>query len=130
MTHAYAMPGRQYKEAKDIEAYFQWFRLQYPRIVAYKNNNEGKRDPRFVKSGGILSGVPDIFIAKPIRPWHGLYIEMKPADGSGKISQNQKMVIEALQNEGYVAEICIGWEHAKNTTVDYFNGYFYKKQHT
>ena len=126
--HRNIISRRNYKEAKDIEAYFEWFRLQYPRIVSYKNNNEGKRDPRFVKSGGILSGVPDIFIAKPVRPWHGLYIEMKPSDGSGRISPNQMLVIEALRKEGYVAEICIGWENAKNTTIDYFNGYFYKKE--
>lgn len=116
---------RNYKEHKDIEAYFEWFRFQYPRIIAYTNKNEGKRDPRFVKSGGILSGVPDIFIAKPVCSKHGLYIEMKPSDGSGRIQESQKKIVEALNQENYVAVFCVGWEIAKNITIDYLNGHYH-----
>jgi hypothetical protein len=116
---------RNYKEHRDIEAFFEWFRYQYPRVIAYKNQNEGKRDPRFVKSGGILSGVPDIFIAKPVCSKHGLYIEMKPSDGSGRLRQSQKEIIEALLTENYVAEISVGWEQAKNIAMDYLNGHYH-----
>lgn len=117
--------ARNYKEAKDIEAFFEWFHYQHPGILAYKNQNEGKRDPRFVKSGGIVSGIPDIFIARPIGSKHGMYIEMKPSDGSGKISDAQIQIINHLQKENYVAVICVGWEAAMNLTIDYLNGHYH-----
>lgn len=124
-TLTFIRRARNFKEAKDVEAYFEWFRMQYPKIIAYKTPNEGKRDPRFVKSGGILAGIPDIFIAKPVGSKHGLYIEMKPSDGSGKLQVMQILVMQQLREENYVAESCIGWEQAKDVTLDYLHGHYH-----
>jgi hypothetical protein len=117
-------PKRQYNEAKDVAAYFAWFKYQYPNIVAFKISNEGKRSSYFVKQIGILAGVPDIFVAKAIGSKNGLFIEMKASNGKGTLTKPQEYMIKSLNDADYIAEYCIGWESAKNLTSNYMNGLY------
>jgi len=49
---------------------------------------------------------------------HSLYIELKRQTG-GKVSPEQKIVLEALNSFGHEAVICKGFEEAKNVIVNY-----------
>ena len=79
-----------------------------------------------LKKEGVKSGVPDIFLAVPMQRmtygfsegWiHGLWIEMKY--GKNKPSKDQKKWLQALNDEGYRAEVCYTFEEARDVIIDY-----------
>ena len=101
---------------------------QYPKIKWYHAANEGKRSPfeRFkAKYLGLKSGVPDICICAARNGYHGLYIElkaltMKPGkrdkmiiDYKGKLSEEQKVWLADLEDEGYKAVPAWGFDETK-----------------
>lgn len=99
--------------------FFKWFRFQYPNVFAYAIPNAAKRSKTlaaYMKAEGLVSGVPDIFIADG-RP--GMFIEMKKPK-TGRLSPNQKAAIQKLMLSGYAVSVCYGWEEAKNAVQDYF----------
>lgn len=64
-----------------------------------------------LKEEGVLSGVPDLVVAKRRGSWGGLYIEMKRRSG-GTVSDNQKAILAKLVSEGYAASVARGTEEA------------------
>ena len=64
-----------------------------------------------LKAEGVKRGVPDIFVPIPRHGFHGLWIEMKRADG-GTVSKEQKEFIAYAQGAGYAACVCYGWLEA------------------
>lgn len=60
---------------------------------------------------GVKAGVPDLFYPVPARGYHGLFIEMK-AD-KGRVSEQQKRWIKALETFGYRCVVAHGWEEAR-----------------
>lgn len=70
------------------------------------------------KAEGLKPGVPDIFLPVARGVYHGLFIEMKPKPNKIlKIAKRapqeaQKRYIEALNQQGYLAVLCYGWEVA------------------
>jgi len=69
----------------------EYFRYQYPHDILFSIPNGSYKSPAarmIFKKTGLLKGVPDLFLAKPIPPFGGLFIEMKQPKGS--ISPNQK----------------------------------------
>lgn len=62
---------------------------------------------------GLSAGVPDLCIPIARRGYHGAYIELKREDGRGLTSESQKKWLAVLAEEGYFAEICTGFEQAK-----------------
>lgn len=113
-------------EAKEVYAYLEWFKYQYPDILVYKIQNEGKRNPWMSKKLGIVAGMPDLQIIRAVGHYHSLWIEMKRADGKGKLSSNQEMIIAKLKSEDHAVVVCAGWEKAKSETQDYLNGHYYQ----
>ena len=103
--------------------------VQYARLVLGKKwrlvfaiPNGGKRDVRAgkkLKDEGMLSGVPDIFVAIPKGIYSGLFIEMK--SGYNKPTESQKEQIDALRNAGYKAEVCTGFDQAKEVFDKYLS---------
>jgi len=53
----------------------------------------------------------------PRKNYHGLYIEMK--FGNGRTSKDQKEWILNLNNQGYKAVVCNGFEEAKEVIERY-----------
>lgn len=91
--------------------------------------NGGERNPVVaarMKAEGVRAGVPDLQLPKPVAPYHGLFIEMKkPAKGkspAGKATDEQLKRIAELQEDGYAACVCEGYEEAANALVLYLNG--------
>ena len=71
-----------------------------------------------LKAEGVLPGVPDIFIANPAGGYHGLFIEMKRAEG-GRLSDAQRKIIEALREAGYRVAVCYGADDAWDVLCSY-----------
>ena len=66
------------------------------------------------------AGVPDMFLAIVIPPFHGLYIELKKK--GGKVSPSQRDWIKRLRSHGYAAEVCYGADMAIATLQQYLSG--------
>lgn len=105
---------------------FEWARLnekKYPQLkFMFAIPNGGARHPavaRKLKSEGVKSGVPDIFL--PIaRKIAGLFIEMK--SGKNKLSPAQKIFRDHLLGEGYIFLTCYSWIEAKDEIIKYLEG--------
>jgi len=95
--------------------------LQWNRIPFYAVPNGGSRNPieaKNMKAEGVSAGVPDICIPVPNKKYHGLYIEMKRQKG-GRVSEKQKEWIDRLNQNGYLAVVCRGYEAAVGVVEDY-----------
>ena len=77
--------------------------------------NGGKRN-RFeayrLKQAGVIPGVSDLFLAYPIAPYHGMWIEMKARD-NGRMSDEQRDWLERMKAVGYHAVCCRGFDEAR-----------------
>lgn len=78
-----------------------------------RNAREGAKFKRM----GVLSGFPDLFLFVPRNGLCGLFIELKAKKGI--VSQNQKIVLGRLEDQGYKTVVCYGFEHAKRTIEEY-----------
>ena len=67
---------------------------------------------------GVRAGVPDLFLPIPMHGMHGLFVEMKKADG-GRLSESQKRWLGWLGELGYEAVCCHGWLEAKDVIGRY-----------
>lgn len=72
------------------------------------------------KAMGVKPGVPDLFLPVARGTYHGLWVELKRADG-GKTKAAQRGWIDALKAQGYMAGVCHGWVEASETIMKYLN---------
>lgn len=70
------------------------------------------------KRNGYVAGFPDIFIYEAKQGFNGLAIELKVKGNYA--SAAQKAWIENLNNRGYLAKVCTGFDDAVKTIDDYF----------
>ena len=70
------------------------------------------------KAMGVKPGVPDLFLPVARGVYHGLWIELKRADG-GRVENAQKGWISALRDQGYMAGVCRGWVEASEKIMEY-----------
>ena len=66
------------------------------------------------------AGIPDMFLAVSVAPFHGLYIELKTQ--TGKTSAKQKRWQKALRMQGYASVVCYGADRAIETLREYLDG--------
>ena len=100
----------------------KWFRLAYPKEILFSIPNGGNRNivtATMLKREGTLSGIPDIFLAKGIFPYNGLFIEMKAE--KGKLSENQKEMIKKLEEKFYKCVVCNSFDSFKTEIETYLN---------
>lgn len=89
-------------------------RALYPGIVIAAIPNGGwrrKTEAARLKAEGVLRGFPDLVIAEPRAPYHGLFVEMKRRSG-GALSPAQREVHRALRRRGYEVVTCEGSDEA------------------
>ncbi|GKW24382.1 hypothetical protein PEC311524_19760 [Pectobacterium carotovorum subsp. carotovorum] len=82
--------------------------------------NEGKRGPKAARDAkrlGVRAGVPDLFLTLPRGRYAGLWIEMK-AKG-GKLSPQQEVWLKRLEDAGYRAVCCFGFNQASSAISEY-----------
>lgn len=93
----------------------------YPELaLIYHVPNGGKRNRTEairLKRAGVKKGVPDLCLPVPRSNYNGLYIEMKYRNG--RTSKEQKEWIKKLNEQGYKAVVCNGFEEAKATIESY-----------
>lgn len=96
--------------------------LRYPEVflVTHHSPNEGKRTVFFgkkLKRMGMKAGWPDIFIAYPVAPYHGLFIELK--DGKNRLTSSQSEMMRVLRLRGYNCCVCYGAQEAMDIVKIY-----------
>lgn len=111
-------------EAIEQESLFRWIayvRHSMPELdLLFHIPNGGKRaikTAKDMKRQGVKAGIPDLFLPVAKSGYHGLWIEMKKM--GGKVSKNQKEWLELLSKQGYMCEVCYGWEEAQRVLTDY-----------
>ena len=73
-----------------------------------------------LKEEGVKSGVPDIMLPVARGGYNGLFIEMKRTTG-GRVSETQQKFLKSLNDNGYLAVVCKGFEEARETILRYLN---------
>ena len=98
-------------------------RSKWPELaMLFHIPNGGSRDAiegKHLKQQGVKRGVPDMCLPVPRGAYHGLYIELKTE--KGRAAQEQKWWGEQLLKNGYMWEICHGWESAVRTLEWYLS---------
>lgn len=93
----------------------QWARgFPWGRLLFHVPNENHHHDSRL----GVRPGVPDLMLPIPMGGKHGLFIEMKRADG-GVLSTAQRDWLRWLTELGYKAVCCHGWQEARKEIEDY-----------
>ena len=98
-----------------------YFRLRYPKGLIYAIPNGGQRNvivAAKLKAEGVLSGVTDLHIPMAKKGYNGLYIELKNGK-AGKVSENQKTIMDKLQSEGYRCEVCRSFDEFRKIIDNY-----------
>lgn len=73
-----------------------------------------------LKAEGRKKGVPDVFLPVSRGDRHGLFIELKKADGvPSDIPSVQRDWHNALYREGYTVNVCFGFEQARDAILNY-----------
>ena len=112
--------GKSHSEDWHQKQLIQWAR-QYPwSQFLYHIPNETTGGMPWVtrnRQMGCRKGVPDLCLPIPMDGYHGLYIELKTE--RGRTSKEQKLWLKALNDMGYRAECCKGWEAAREVLLDY-----------
>lgn len=80
---------------------------------------EGKERVAADRAMGVKKGVPDLCLPVPRGEYHGLYIELK--NETGRTSDAQKWWGEKLLEQGYMFEVCHGWQSAVRVLQWYLN---------
>lgn len=100
----------------------RYFRYKYSDYLIWAIPNGGQRNAIVavkLKAEGVLSGVPDIFIAAPRGKYHGLFIELKV--GKNKLTESQKEIIPQLKMQQYKCEVCYSFDEFKDLVDTYMN---------
>lgn len=101
---------------------------QYPELkwlFAIPNGGfRTKSEAAKFKAIGVKSGVSDIFWPLKRGQWSGLFIELKRPVSKGRrqgaATQEQKDFIDFVHKQGYAAMVCVGYEMAWNTLMQYY----------
>ena len=116
------------EEEEQIQV-FRWahaMRGRWPelRLLFHVPNggSRGRIEAVKFKQAGVKAGVPDLFLPAPKGEYHGLFIEMKRRKG-GRVSEDQKLWIKELRQNGYRVEVCKGWNEAVEVLEDYLRGH-------
>ena len=112
-------------EADEQKAIFEWIGYNIGRFpemeLCLHIPNGGYRNPREahnLRLQGVKSGVPDLFLPVARGGWHGLFIELKRQKG-GRLSEDQKAWIDALNEQHYYATVAQGAEEACDVIFKY-----------
>jgi hypothetical protein len=99
-------------ESQEQRTVVEWAAWKGLPIFAIPNG--GKREIHTatrLKAEGVRAGVPDLFLPIASQGFHGLFVEMKRADG-GTVSAKQQEWLDLLNANGYRAVVCHGADEA------------------
>ncbi len=111
-------------EAAEQSTLIDWSlrsRGKYPELnLLFHIPNGGSRnkiEAANLKRQGVKAGVPDLFLPVPRGGYHGLFIEMKY--GKNKPTPSQRKWMAALNEQGYLAVVCYGFDGARDMIEKY-----------
>ena len=81
------------------------------------------RSDSFLK--GYTSGTPDIIILNPHRYYSGLCLEFKSPTGKGKVSENQQMFLNKMEQMNYKVIISNDYDEIIVELLEYFRDVMY-----
>ena len=105
-------------EHEEQKGFVNWFRGKFPEVVLFAIPNGEKRSisvAKRLKAEGVKAGVPDLFIPE----WR-LWIEMKRVKG-GRLSEDQKDMIEYLERVGYTVIVGHGAKEASSKVLEFLS---------
>ena len=116
-------------EAQAQKTLIRWWAVacriyKLPEEALMHITNEGKRSivmGRQLKAMGLRTGTPDLFLAVPRGGRAGLWIELKRSKG-GRVMATQQKMLDMLKEQGFSAEVCHGFDDAKNCICAYLEG--------
>lgn len=116
-------------ESREQQALVNWWRdyskkANLPEHLLFAIPNGGRRDAitgAILKREGARAGAPDIMLAIPRGPYHGLFVEMK-IDG-GVVRDDQQAFIIDLISQGYCAGPAYGFQDARRFIEAYLAGH-------
>lgn len=105
-------------------ALVRWFDTRYPRhsslLFAIPNGGyRNKVTASMLRAEGVRAGVPDLMLAIPAPPWHGLFVEMKRRGSLGRVTEAQRLMHNRLSDMGYCVRVCKGWDEAREAIEAY-----------
>lgn len=103
-------------EHNEQVAFVNWFRATYPGVLIFAIPNGGIRHAGTalkLKQEGVVPGIPDLYV-----PAWSLWIEMKRSKG-GRMSPDQKMIIDYLQRVGHIVVVAAGADDAIRQVVEH-----------
>lgn len=110
-------PGSDQSESWHQRQLIQWCKqFEWGQFLFHIPNERQQR----MMALGVRPGVPDLMLPIPMQGYHGLFIELKKP--GGKVSEYQKKWNAALNEAGYLAVYCYGWEDAADVLVRYMGG--------
>lgn len=128
------MPRKVQHEQSEQENLVNWFKLAYPdEMLACIPNQliRGCVQARRMIMSGLIPGLPDLMLLKPIEPWAGLFIELKrptvKGQPKGVVSPRQESVMAHLSSRGYKVALCFGWDAAKLEITKYLGPRYERK---
>lgn len=68
---------------------------------------------------GYTKGMPDLFIAEPMKGYHGIFLELKNGK-KGVITKEQQAALEYLQGKGYYVAVVRDFQSGKAIIDSYF----------
>ena len=120
------MPNPTPTEAQEQKALIDWtkaMRSRYPELALLVHiPNEGQRSAitgAHLRQQGMKKGFPDLFLPVARHGKHGLFIEMKRR--GGRVSPDQAWWLERLNDQGYAATVCYGWDEARKVIEHYLD---------
>jgi hypothetical protein len=76
-----------------------------------------------LKKQGVKAGVSDYFLAHPVAPYHGLWLEMKRKNKKlAKISEAQQQWLDDMRTAGYAGHVAYGADEAWEICINYLRG--------
>jgi hypothetical protein len=110
----------------------KWFSYQYKpyKIIAIPNAQKflGRAKNIFsminsMKAEGFAPGTSDLFIAKPVGEYGGMWLEMKDKNKSyDDVEENQRKFIQDMLGSGYYATWSAGFENGQREIENYMKG--------
>lgn len=93
-------------ESSIQKALFEWIKYNHflkDKTFHIANGTLNGRHGKELKLMGVLPGVSDIFMMKATHGYHGMFLELKSAEG--KLSKQQTAFIANAEEEGYFTAV-------------------------
>lgn len=120
---SYSAAPTEAQEQRAVMQWAAWNQGQHPELALLAHipneGNRGEVGQAIAVSLGLRPGFPDLALPVARGKYHGLFIELKRADGSNKPTPEQVWWLDRLSDEGNRTEVCYGADEAIAVIEEY-----------